>query len=204
LRWLGSLFYRQKHQNPAIDALYRKVKTADSRTEEFISLLPKLAAAMEEGRDYLYRKVLEAQIIDFDEHYGSHVFEKINDTKKTALLNKLTGFMLISYFNELSELYPDTELPSSLTDALHFEIYGALPSKDSFAAYLTYKNPNFDDASMAPAFKFGNDVADILETYELSFPLMISQQSPLIRQISKKIIRLVLFDEPIEAGPKIQ
>lgn len=204
MSWLGSLFRRQRHQNPAIDALYRKIKTGDSRTEEFISLLPKLAAAIEEGRAYLYRKVLESQIKDFDEHYGSKVFAKIDDTKKAAILHKLTGFMLVSYFNELSDLYPDTSLPSSLTDALHFEIYGALPSKDSFVDYLTYKNPNFDDVGMAPAFKFGNDIAEILETFEFSFPLMISQQSPLIRQISKKIIRLVLFDEPIEAGPKIQ
>ncbi len=180
------------------------MKSTDSRTEEFVSLLPKLAAAIEEGRDYLYRKVLEAQIKDFDAHYGRHVFEKIDDTKKTAILHKLTAFMLVSYFNELTDLYNDTALPSSLTDALHFEIYEAMPSKNSFVDFLTYKNPNFDDASMAPAFKLGNDVAEILETFDFSFPLIISQQAPLIRQISKKIIRLVLFNEPIEADPKIQ
>ncbi|MFQ5781267.1 MAG: hypothetical protein ACE5HN_10860, partial [Nitrospiria bacterium] len=91
-----------------------------------------------------------------------------------------------------------------LTDALHFEIYRMLPSKNSFIEYLTYENPNFEDPDMAPAFKFGNDIADIFEIQDFSFSLMISQQSPLITEIFKKIIRLILFNEPIEAVPQSQ
>ncbi|MFQ5949838.1 MAG: hypothetical protein ACE5J1_04040 [Nitrospiria bacterium] len=204
MKWLGGLFQRQRHENPAIEPLYRKGRSIDLKTEEIISLLPKLAGAVEEGTAYLYKKVLQEQIQEYDARFGCNVSTLMNDTRKSAILRKLTSLMLVSFFNELSALYPDASLPSSLTDALHFEIYRMLPSKNSFIEYLTYENPNFEDPDMAPAFKFGNDIADIFEIQDFSFSLMISQQSPLITEIFKKIIRLILFNEPIEAVPQSQ
>jgi hypothetical protein len=203
LKWLENLFPK-KHQNPAVHTLYRAERNLDPKIEEIISLLPKMAEAIDQGGKYLYEKVLEDQIRDYDRRFGSSVSAQIDDSKKAALTRKLTSLMLVSFFNELSELYPDSSSPSSLTDALHFEIYQALPSKESFIDYLTYQNPNFEDPRMAPAFKFGNDVAEILETLDFSFSMMVSQQSPLISDISRKLVRLVLFNEPIEAAPQSQ
>jgi hypothetical protein len=204
LKWLDHLFSRKSHQNPAVHTLYRTERKLDPKIEEIISLLPKMAEAMQQGGDYLYIKVLKDQIQDYDIRFGSNVSAQIDDSKKSALTRKLTSLMLTSFFNQLSELYPDSPIPSSLTDALHFEIYQALPSQGSFVDFLTYQNPNFEDPRMAPAFKFGNDVAEILETLDLSFSIMVSQQSPLISDISRKLVRLVLFNEPIEAASTSQ
>jgi hypothetical protein len=201
LKWLENLFQKKYHQNPAINTLYRAERKLDPKIEEIISLLPKMAEAVRQGGDYLYEKTLRDQILVYDTRFGSSVSAQIDDSKKSVLTRKLVSLMLVSFFNELSELYPDSPFPSSLTDALHFEIYQALPGKESFVDYLTYRNPNFEDPRMAPAFKFGNDVAEILETLDLSFSMMVSQQSPLITDISRKLVRLVLFNEPIEAAP---
>lgn len=204
VKWLENLFQKKYHQNPAIDTLYRAERKLDPRIEEIISLLPQMAEAIRQGGDYLYEKVLRDQIGVYDTRFGSNVSAQIDDSKKSGLTRKLVSLMLVSFFNELSEIYPDSPFPSSLTDALHFEIYQALPAKESFIDYLTYRNPNFEDPRLAPAFKFGNDVAEILETLDLSFSIMVSQQSPLITDISRKLVRLVLFNEPIEAAPPSQ
>lgn len=193
--------FSKKHKNPAIQALYRTPAKLDPKLEEIISSLPKVAEAIRQGGDYLYEKTLKDQIEDYDRRFGSNVSAQIDDEKKGALTRKLVSLMLVSFFNELSELYPESPVPSSLTDALHFEIYRALPSQNSFIDYLTYQNPNFEDPRMAPAFKFGNDVAEILKTLDLSFCFMASQQSTVILDISRRLTRLVLFDEPIEAAP---
>ena len=204
MKWLENLFQKKYHQNPAVDTLYRAERKLDPKIEEIVSLLPKMAEAIQQGGDYLYEKVLRDQIQIYDTRFESSVSAQIDDSKKSDLTRKVISLMLVSFFNELSELYPDSPFPSSLTDALHFEIYQALPAKESFIDYLTYRNPNFEDPRLAPAFKFGNDVAEILETLDLSFSIMVSQQSPLITDISRKLVRLVLFNEPIEAPPASQ
>jgi hypothetical protein len=179
LKWLESLF-RQRSKNVAIDRLYRQQKSLDAGTEEILQKIPQMAEAIRQGESYLYEKVLVDLFQKYDIRFG------------------LTSLMLFQFFNELAERYPDTAIPSSLTDALHFEIYGSLPSKESFIDYLSYRNPNFENPQAAPAFKFGNDVAEILRTLDTSFSFMVAQQFPVIRDISKKLIRLVLFNEPIE------
>jgi hypothetical protein len=166
-----------------------------------ILLLPKMGETIRQGADYLFIKVLQEQIRNYDIRFGSRVADQIDDPKRSAISRKLTGLMLVTFFNELSEQYPDSPIPSALTDAVHYEIYQALPSKDSFIDYLTYRNPNFEDPRLAPAFKFGNDIAEIMRTLDLSFSFMISQQTTIISEISRKLTRLVLFDEPIEAAP---
>ncbi|MBI3802720.1 MAG: hypothetical protein HY282_03045 [Nitrospirae bacterium] len=200
--WLQKLLQRTPTpKNPAVKTLYRTDKKLDSKTEEIINRLPQLGDTIRQGAEYLYHKVLQEQIGHYDTRFGSNISKQIDDTKQSAILKKLTGFMLVAFFNQLSELYPDSPVPSGLTDALHYEIYQALPAKGSFVDYLTYRNPNFEDPRLAPAFKFGNDIAEIMQTLDLSFSFMISQQSPVIMEISQKLIRLVLFDEPIEAAP---
>ncbi|TAJ98765.1 MAG: hypothetical protein EPO39_17405 [Candidatus Manganitrophaceae bacterium] len=202
MSWLNALFQRKSTtQNPAIKSLYRSQGKVDQKAEEIITLLPKLGETIRQGADYLYIKVLQEQIRGYDIRFGSKVVDQIDDSKKSAVLHKLTSLMLVAFFNEISEQYPDSPIASALTDALHYEVYRSLPSKDSFIDYLTYRNPNFEDPRLAPAFKFGNDVAEILQTLDLSFSFMVSQQSTIISEISRKLIRLVLFDEPIEAAP---
>ena len=95
---------------------------------------------------------------------------------------------------------PDGPYPSGLTDALHYEIYGVLPSDDSFVTYLTYENPNVEDSNMAPAFKFGEDIAQIVAMPDLSFSFLAAQQVAVISDISGRLTRWVLFDEPIESA----
>lgn len=201
MSWLNTLFQRKRTANPAVKLLRRNQGTLDPKVEEIITLLPKMGETIRQGADYLFMKVLQEQIRNYDARFGSRVVDQIDDPKKVALLRKLTGLMLVTFFNELSEPYPDSPIPSALTDAVHYEIYQALPSKDSFIDYLTYRNPNFEDPRLAPAFKFGNDIAEIMQTLDLSFSFMISQQTTIISEISRKLIRLVLFDEPIEAAP---
>ncbi|NKE69937.1 hypothetical protein [Candidatus Manganitrophus noduliformans] len=200
--WLDALFQRKPTANPAVKSLRRNQGTLDPKIEEIITLLPKMGETVRQGADYLFMKVLQEQIRNYDARFGSKVVDQIDDSKKSAILRKLTGLMLVALFNELSEQYPDSPIPSALTDAVHYEIYRALPSKDSFIDYLTYRNPNFEDPRLAPAFKFGNDIAEIMQTLDLSFSFTISQQTMIISDISRKLIRLVLFDEPIETAPQ--
>ena len=202
MSWLDALFQRKSTRpNPAIKSLHRSQGKLDHKAEEIVALLPKMGDTLRQGADYLYAKVLQEQIRNYDARFGSKVLDQIDERKRSAILRKLTGLMLVTFFNEISEQYPDSPIPSALTDAVHYEIYQALPSGDSFIDYLTYRNPNFEDPRLAPAFKFGNDIAEILQTLDLSFSFMISQQSPIISEVSRKLIRLVLFDEPIEAAP---
>lgn len=200
--WLDALFQRKPTANPAVKSLRRNQGRLDPEIEKIITLLPKMGETVRQGADYLFMKVLQEQIRHYDTRFESRVVEQIDASKKSAILRKLTGLMLVTFFNELSEQYPDSPVPSALTDAVHFEIYRSLPSKDSFIDYLTYRNPNFEDPRLAPAFKFGNDIAEIMQTLDLSFSFMISQQTMIITDISRKLIRLVLFDEPIEAAPQ--
>ena len=203
MKWLENVFRRRvPSKNSAIEKLYRYQKEMDPRTERLIVALPQMAEAARQGGDYLYREVLHDLIRNYDLRFGSDVLSLIDDSKKAALIRKLTSLALAQFFKELAELYPDTAVPSLLTDALHFEIYGALPSQDSFIDYLSYRNANFEDPKAAPAFKFGNDVAEILETLDLSFSFMVSQQYMIVREVSRKLIRFVLFNEPIEADPQ--
>lgn len=201
MSWLDTLFQRKPTSNPAVRSLRRNQGRLAPKIEEMITLLPNMGETIRQGADYLFIKVLQEQIRDYDVRFGSKVVDQIDDSKRSAILRKLTGLMLVTFFNELSEQYPDSPLPSALTDAVHYEIYQALPSKDSFIDYLTYRNPNFEDPRLAPAFKFGNDVAEIMQTLDLSFSFMVSQQTTIISEISRKLIRLVLFDEAIEAAP---
>lgn len=197
MNFFQGLFNRKKHPNPAINALYRKQKSLDPKAEEIIVLLPKLAKTYKEGGAYLLHKTLLSQFEEYDAQYGVALSKEMTEEKSAQMLDKITSVMLLTCFKALSNVFPDGPYPSALTDALHYEIYGALPGKDSFVAYLTYKNPNFEDSQMAPAFKFGADISEIVGMSDLSFSFLVAQQVAVISDVSGRLTRWILFDEPL-------
>jgi len=205
MRWIASLLafgsrtQRPHHKNPAVAQLYRQHKSLDQKASEIVTGLPDFTKAIISGGDYIYQRIVAAQIKEYDLHYGSAVIHQIeiDPTKEDAMIRKIIGFMLFLFYRELALLYPDASLPLSLSSALHFEIYQSMPAYDSFLDYLNYHNPNFEDPAFAPAFKFGNDIAQITGVRDISFSFAISQQISLIGDISRKIIRWMLFHEPI-------
>lgn len=195
-----NFFKKQQHPNPAINSLYHVVGSLAPKADEMIPLLPKLAETYQEGGAYLLHKTLLSQFEEYDTQYGCSLSEEMSEEKSARMLRKIMSLMLVSFFRELSSIFPEGPYPASITDALHYEIYQSLPSEDSFVGYLRYKNPNFEDARMAPAYKFGNDVAEILGIPDLSFSFMAAQQAAVISEIARKLMRWVLFDEPIESS----
>lgn len=193
------LFRRKKHPNPAINALHYSVGSFDPKVSEMILLLPKLSETFQEGGAYLLQKTLLTQFKEYDAQYGANLSEEVNEEKSKQMLVRVMSLMLVVFFKELSRILPDGPYPSALSDALHYEIYGALPGKESFIAYLTYENPNFEDAKMSPAFKFGNDISEIVSVSDLSFSFMAAQQVAVISDIASRLTRWVLFNEPIES-----
>ncbi len=187
-----------RSKNPALAAASRHRALLDVRTPRLLSQLSSLATTLSEGRDYLYRRVLYDQILEYDRRCGSQVAAAVNSEKQAALLRELSGFMLTAFHEELVILYPDSPLPVLLVDALYFEMYRRLPPLSS--DYVRYHNPDLEDPRTAPAFKWGQTVAGILGTLDIPFLLMMSQQCPVILDVSRKLTRLVLFDEPIEAA----
>lgn len=197
MNFFQGLFNRKKHPNPAINVLYRKQKSPDPKAEEIIVLLPKLAETYKEGGVYLLHKTLLNQFEEYDAQYGVTLTKEMTEEKSVQMLGKITNVMLMTCFKVLSDVFPGGPYPSALTDALHYDIYGALPDKDSFVDYLTYKNPNFEDSQMAPAFKFGADISEIVAMSDLSFSFLVAQQVAVISDVSERLIRWILFDEPL-------
>ncbi len=191
-------FFGKKHANPAIHALYRKQEVLDAKSEEIIPLLPKLAETYKEGGEYLLHKTLLSQFEEYDLQYGVTLSKEMTEEKSVLMLDKITSLMLMACFKELSNILPDGPVPSALTDALHYEIYGVLPGKESFVSYLTYQNPQFEDHKMAPAFKFGEDISKIVAMPDLAFSFLVAQQFAVISDVTGRLTRWVLFDEPME------
>ncbi len=194
-----NFFKKRKYPNPAINTLHHSVGELNPKAEAMIPLLPKLAETYREGGAYLLHKTLLSQFEEYDAQYGRSLSEEINEEKSELMLSKVMSLMLVSFFRELTTIFPDGPYPSAITDALHFELYQSLPSEDGFVSYLLYENPNFEDSRMAPAYKFGNDIAEILAIPDLSFSFMVAQQVAVISDISKRLMRWVFFEEPIEA-----
>ncbi|MFQ5588029.1 MAG: hypothetical protein ACE5F7_04245 [Nitrospiria bacterium] len=202
MNFFKNIFQKPKYANPALNTLYRSEGAFDADVGKMADLLPKLSETYEEGGAYLLHKTLLSQFEEYDAQYGRSLSEEMNEEKSARMLRKVTSLMLVSFFRELSSIYPEGPYPGALTDALHYEMYGVLPAEDSFVDYLRYQNPNFEDARMAPAYKFGNDIAEILAIPDLSFSFMAAQQAAVISDISKRLMRWVFFDEPIESPPQ--
>lgn len=172
-------------------------RSLDPQTEKMIQQLPRLATEILNTGRYLYEKVVEVQIKEYDAHYGSQVMAQIDALKQEAMIQSLIGFMLYVFYKELLEGTKDTRVPVALGRALHFELYEVSPDQNSFLDYLNYQNPHFENPAMAPTFKFGNDIAQIVGIRDLSFAFAMAQQAPLIDTLSRKVIRLTLFGEPM-------
>ncbi|MBN4053160.1 hypothetical protein JYT92_00245 [bacterium AH-315-L15] len=195
----NNLFKKRRHPNPAINDLYRHSGSIDKKIEKIVSDLPYLAEAVRQGGTSLLQKTLIDQIKEYDSRTGREISKNINEAKSEAMLEKLTGMMLLAFYEECATMFQDETMPSYLTTALHYELYQSLPSDQGFVAYLTYQNPHFENPNMAPAHKFGNDIAEIVSVSDQLFYFIIAQQAAVISDVTKKLIRWVLFDEPMEA-----
>lgn len=177
-----------------------------------IALLPNFANGISQGADSIYRRLLIEQFKDYEERYGCTLLAQINDKTEAALVRTVISFMLYTFCNKIAETYPEP-ISSPLTSALHFEIYKEKPIKGaqcrtghiapagSFLDYMTYQNPNFEDRRLAPAFKFGNEIAQIMETMDMAFSFMASQQAVLIAEITQRILS-GLLSHPVGTGSK--
>jgi len=201
VHFLKTIFRKKRHVNPAINELLYTMPSLDPKAERMVSKLSDLSQAYQEGGAYLLQKALLGPIGEYDGQFGSGLSETLDEAKKGDLLKALTSLMLHTFFKEVAGLFSERAYASSFSQALHFEIYDAAPEADSFIDYLNYQNPNFDDPTMVPAYKFGNDVAAILQVPDLSFSFMVAQQAVVICDISKRLMRWVLFDEPMDGAP---
>ena len=169
-------------------------------------MLPLFAEGVTKGADSIYRQLLIEQFRDYEERYGCALLSRIDGGKKSALVRVVVGLMLYHFWIRIAESH-STLVSIPLTSALHFEIYHEKPSpkagnslSESFLDYMNYQNPHFEDPKMAPAFKFGNDIAEIMETLNISFSFMASQQAILISEITRKILDGLLLNK--EAGER--
>ncbi len=190
-------FKKSRYPNPAIDDLFRKQGEFDPALEKIVSSLPDLADAIRQGASALLQKTLIEQIAEYDKRTGRELVKRIDEDKSEAMLQKLTSMMLLTVYEELAAQFQDPAVPSYLTSALHYDLYKVIPGEEGFVEYLHYQNPHFDDPAMAPAHKFGNDIAAILSISDQLFYLIIAQQAVVISDVSKQLIRWVLFDEEI-------
>jgi hypothetical protein len=191
-------FLSAQNKNPYIRQVLKKSKALE--TKELIARLPSIANAIAQGADAIYHKLLYAQFQDYEQRYDCSIVTLIDEDKKAELIRLITGFMLYTFYNRENEQSRDA--PSvPLTYALHFEIYKNEPKGESFLDYLTYQNPNFEDPKMAPAFKFGNEMAQRMRTMDTAFLFMASQQSVLIAEITQKILNGLLNEKfPLRKG----
>ncbi len=194
MKWLTHLFTGKTNRNPALKKLYQNRYALDPRIQGIIPLLPKTAEAMVTGGEYLYRKIIQEVIEAYDQRYQLTVLTQIDEAKRSAMIRTLMSFMLFIFFSELSKTDPTASL--FLTNALHFEIYHSLPARESFVDYLNYRNPNFEDPKLAPTFKFGNDIAQIVGVRDIPFSFAIAQQIPIISEATKTLIHLAIVNEP--------
>ncbi len=178
---------------------YRRLVLKQGRSDQtkaLVALLPSVASGISQGADSIYRQLLIEQFKDYEERYGCALLADINDAKQKTLVHVVVSFMLYTFCNSIAQTRPE-QIAIPLTSALHFEIYNEKPSAGagSFLDYMTYQNPNFEDPKMAPAFKFGNEIAQIMETMDMAFSLMASQQAILISEITRKIL-MGLLEKP--------
>jgi hypothetical protein len=178
--------------------------------EAIVAALPRLADVLLEGRDYLYAKVILAAMDDYDMRAQSAIVSQVDSTKEQALRDELAAIMLFAFHEQGTQLYPQKpEWAMGLTRALHGEMAAHTLRSISAAfeagamTYLSYRNPHFEDPKVAYAFRFGQRMAQIMETLDTPFSLMMAQQATVTTDTARRLTRWVLFDEPIapEAAP---
>ncbi len=200
-----SLFDKEgRSGNRALAALLRHRGDFDAQMEAIVAALPRLAGVLLEGRDYLYEKVILAAMDDYDLRAQSAIVKEIDAAKEAALRDELAAIMLFAFHEQGTQLYPQKpEWATGLTHALHGEMatHASRPVSSTFETgvmtYLSYRNPHFEDPKVAYAFRFGQRMAQIMETLDTPFALMMAQQATVSADTTRKLTRWVLFDEPI-------
>jgi len=198
--------FRSEPRNPVIAELKWHRRRFDPRMSQILTRLPKLSQTFAQGRDYLYDLGIYEVFREYDTRAGSEIARRIDAVQKAALLDEIAAVMLYTFHRTCTVRYPESpECVARLTDALHFEMYRRLPTPDAgVLAYLTYRNPHFEDPTVAYAFHFGQRVGTIMATLDTPFLLMLAQHAPLIVEIAEHLIRSVLFNEPIAAAPSTE
>ena len=166
-------------------------------TKQILLALPKIAELFHEAALSIYSKVLLGQFKDYEERYGSTLLATIDDHKKAALIQTITDYMLYAFFRQIESICPEQEIALPMTYALCADGGsrrggGDQRSGEGFIGYLMYQNPNFEEPRMAVAFKFGEDVAQIMETADRPFSFMAAQQAMIISEITKRLIEDIL------------
>jgi hypothetical protein len=187
-----------KRANPAVKRLRRYAPRPTPDQSEAIDRVPRLAATFHQGADYIYQRVIQDTLREFDERFDSGIVASLDTEKRGRMTECLLHYMIFQAYADLSVRIDDPNFAGFLLDAVHFELFGELPGeKESFIAYLKYENKNFEDPSAAPVYKFGFDLAAITGFPDMNLPLILSQQSPLIRELTGRLTRLALADESV-------
>jgi len=169
--------------------LVLKESKSDEATKALLAGLSGLAFGFSQGADAIYRQLLIEQFKDYEQRYGCTLLAHIDIVKQACLVRAVRSFMLYTFCHQIAESGKEqTAIP--LTSALYFEIYKEKPAqgRGDFLDYIMYQNPHFEDRNMAPAFKFGNEIAQIMETMDMAFSMMASQQAILIAEITRRIL----------------
>lgn len=189
-------------RNPAIDQIHRYFKRLDARQAEAVRRIPRLAGTLRQGADYICERVLIDFFKEYDERFQSGILAEMTDAKRFKVTEGLLHFMMLQVFSDLAAHVRDRNLAGLLSDAVHFEIFGELPREQgSFVEYLKYENPNFEDPSAAPIYKFGHDMAACIGFTDMNFPTMVAQQSFLVVELTKKLSQLALNDAAETTAP---
>ena len=187
---------REKRANPALSKLRKHFRAPTPRQSSVIERVPKLAATFSQGADYICERVIFDLLREYDERFRSGVLRQLSDDRKRQITEQTLHYMMFHAYADLSSRVEDANLAGLLLDAVHFEIFGDFPKeKGSFVEFLSYENRNFEDPSYAPAFKFGQDLAAITEMADINLPMMLSQQSPLIVELTRQLTQLAFSEE---------
>ncbi len=192
----------RKIRNPALREIYLNGQP-QGKIKDAIDRIGRLSQAMKEGSAYIYERVFQQVFHEYDERFGSDILAKMSPERRKRMERRIVDYLLVCVFREMTQIAGDPAAGSLFTDAIHFEIFGAPPGADgSFIDFLTYENPNLEDPKSAPVFKFGHEMSQMTGTIDMSFPLVMAQQSAIVLELGKRLVRFALFDEPIDGGGK--
>lgn|GEM_PF-1937111 len=183
--------------NPALKEVRRHLSKLTPRQSIALEKIPTLAATYLQGAGYIYDRVIRDLLREYDDRFGSGVLDRVDEAQTQKITEQVLHYMIFHAYSDLSARVDNPNLAGLLLAAVHFEIFSVLPSQMlSFLDFLRYENRNFEDPSYAPAYKFGQDIAAITGMADINLPVMLSQQSPLIAELTKKLTHLALGEDP--------
>ena len=193
---------REKPANPALAKVRLHFPSPTPRQSTVIERVPRLAATFSQGADYVSERVIIDLMREYDERFRSGILRQLSDERRQRITRQTLHYMMFHAYAQLSSRVDDPNLAGLLLDAVHFEIFGSLPQEQgSFVEFLRYENRNFEDPAYAPAFKFGQDLAGITEMADINLPMMLSQQSPLIAELTRQLVQLAVSEEAAPSPP---